>query len=137
MAADAILDILRNVSAGLVVHKNVIRARVMAELPFMATENILMEAVKRGGDRQKLHERIRVHSQAAAAEVKDKGRPNDLLERIAADANFGLTESEIAGLLDPGLYTGLSARQVEEFVDAQVKPVLRGLSAAKPVELKV
>ncbi|MDR3363492.1 MAG: adenylosuccinate lyase [Clostridiales Family XIII bacterium] len=138
MAADAILDILRNVGAGLVVHEKAIRAHVMAELPFMATENILMEAVKKGGDRQELHERIRVHSQAAAVEVKDKGLPNDLLSRIAADPAFGLTQGEIAGLLDSKLYTGLSAAQVEEFVGAYIKPVTRGpRGAAKPAELKV
>jgi adenylosuccinate lyase len=136
MAADAILSILRNISEGLVVNKKVIEAHVMAELPFMATENILMAAVKKGGDRQELHERIRIHSQAAAAEVKTYGRPNDLLERIAADPVFGLTPDEIAGLLKPELYTGMSARQVEDFIAEYIRPITRGIRAAKS-ELKV
>jgi adenylosuccinate lyase len=137
MAADAIVDILRNVTDGLVVHEQVIRARVMAELPFMATENILMNAVKKGGDRQALHERIRVHSQAAAEEVKERGRPNDLLERIANDPSFGLSAEEIADLLDPALYIGRSAEQVEDFIEAKIRPVVDALADGDKVELKV
>jgi adenylosuccinate lyase len=136
MAADAILSILRNIAEGLVVNKKVIESHVMAELPFMATENILMAAVKKGGDRQELHERIRVHAQAAAQEVKTYGRPNDLLERIAADPAFGLTKGEITGLLKPELYTGMSGRQVADFVQEYIRPVTRGLRAVK-TELKV
>ncbi|MDR0875439.1 MAG: adenylosuccinate lyase [Clostridiales Family XIII bacterium] len=136
MAADAILLILRNIAEGLVVNKKVIETHLMAELPFMATENILMAAVKKGGDRQELHERIREHAQASAAEVKTHGRPNDLLERIAADPAFGLTKGETYGLLKPELYTGMSARQVEDFVEEYIRPITRGKRAAK-AELKV
>jgi adenylosuccinate lyase len=140
MAADAIIDILRNVTDGLVVHEQVIRAHVMAELPFMASENILMDAVKKGGDRQELHERIRVHSQAAAGQVKDFGKPNDLLERIAGDPAFGLSAAEIEGLLEPSLYTGRSAEQVEEFIARDIAPIIEKIPEngdADKVELKV
>jgi adenylosuccinate lyase len=137
MAVDAIVDILRNVTDGLVVHEQVIRSRVMAELPFMATENILMNAVKKGGGRQELHERIRVHSQAAAEEVKERGRPNDLLERIAGDPAFGLSAGEIESLLDPALYIGRSADQVEDFIEAKIRPVTDSLTDGDKVELKV
>jgi adenylosuccinate lyase len=137
MAADAIVDILRNVSDGLIVHDLVIRAHVMAELPFMATENILMGAVKKGGDRQKLHERIRVHSMAAAEEVKDRGGANDLLERIAGDPEFGLSREEIAELLDPSLYIGMCPAQVEDFIQKNIRPVTDGLCGDDKVELKV
>jgi len=137
MAADAILDILRNISSGLVVNEKVIRSHIEAELPFMATENILMAAVKKGGDRQKLHEKIRQHSMAAAAEVKRKGKANDLLTRIAKDPAFGLSEAEIAGALDPKLYIGRSAEQVEEFIATKIKPTVRSGAATKRVELKV
>lgn len=138
LAADAITDILRNIAGGLVVNEQVIRAHVEAELPFMATENILMEAVKKGGDRQKLHEALRKHSLAAAAEVKQYGRPNDLLERIAADKTFGLSEKEIRGLTDPALYVGRSADQVAAFVRKKIHPITRRLDEArKGAELKV
>ncbi|MDR0519622.1 MAG: adenylosuccinate lyase [Clostridiales Family XIII bacterium] len=142
MAADAIIDILRNITDGLVVHEQVIHAHVMAELPFMASENILMNAVKKGGDRQELHERIRVHSQAAAEQVKDFGRPNDLLERIAGDSEFGMSAAEIAGLLEPSLYTGRSAEQVAGFVGREIMPIIdkipeAGGASQDKVELKV
>jgi adenylosuccinate lyase len=137
LAADAIAGILANVAGGLVVHRKVIEAHVAAELPFMATENILMAAVKKGGDRQQLHERIRVHSQAAAAEVKEHGRPNDLLRRIAADPAFGLTEADIAALLDAKLYTGLASVQTEEFVKEHVRPAVRRAPRARREELRV
>jgi adenylosuccinate lyase len=137
MAVDAIVDILRNVTDGLVVHEQVIRSRVMAELPFMATENILMSAVKKGGDRQELHERIRQHSQAAAREIKEHGRPNDLLERIAGDSSFGLSVDEIESLLDPALYIGRSADQVEDFIASKVRPIIDALPDDEKVELKV
>jgi adenylosuccinate lyase len=138
MAADAIVDILRNISGGFVVHEQVIRAHIMSEIPFMATENILMEAVKKGGDRQELHERIRVHSMAAAGAVKDEGKPNDLLARIAADSAFGLTERDIENLLEPSLYIGRSASQVEEFVEDHIRPITDKLTGdAAKVELKV
>ncbi|MDR1042712.1 MAG: adenylosuccinate lyase [Clostridiales Family XIII bacterium] len=138
MAVDAIVDILCNVTDGLVVHEQVIRSHVMAELPFMATENILMNAVKKGGSRQELHERIRVHSQAAATEVKERGRPNDLLERIAGDPAFGLSAEEIESLLDPALYIGRSAKQVNDFIEAKIRPVIDALADDDgKVDLKV
>ncbi len=124
LAVDAILEIWRNVSAGLVVNPLVIRRRVLEKLPFMATENILMRAVEKGGDRQALHERLRVHSHAAAAAVKQEGKQNDLIERIAADASFGLSRAEIDSLLDPKLFTGRSAEQVTEFLQETVHPLL-------------
>ena len=125
LAVDGILNIYMNITSGLVVYEKMIRARLMAELPFMATENILMDAVKRGGDRQELHERIRVHSQAAARRVKEDGEPNDLLSRIAADPAFGYTKAELEALLDPALYTGRGAEQTETFVNAVVDPLLK------------
>jgi len=125
LATDGILNILMNVTGGLVVYEKGIRARLMAELPFMATENILMDAVKKGGDRQELHEKIRVHSQAAARRVKEDGLPNDLLARIAADPAFGVSLADLEALLDPTLYTGRSAEQVETFVSAIVDPLLK------------
>ncbi|MBC8535224.1 adenylosuccinate lyase [Feifania hominis] len=125
LAVDAILGIYMNVADGLVVYPKVVRSRVMAELPFMATENILMDAVKRGGDRQQLHERIRVHSQAAARAVKEEGKPNDLMERICADEAFGLTMEQVAGILSPENFTGRAPSQVSEYLDEVVEPVLR------------
>ena len=124
LAVDSILQIMLNVCDGLVVYPKVIRARVMRELPFMATENIMMRAVKKGGDRQVLHERLRVHSQAAAKVVKEEGGENDLLDRIAADPLFGLTKEEMESVLDPNLFIGRADRQVEEFLAGYVDPLL-------------
>ena len=124
LAVDSILGIYYNVTNGLVVYPKVVRARVMAELPFMASENILMSAVKKGGDRQELHERIRRHALAAGRVVKEEGGRNDLLERIAADPAFSLTKDELDGLLDPALYTGRAPQQVEEFVGGIIEPIL-------------
>ena len=124
LAVDAILEIWRNISAGLVVNPLVIRRRVMEKLPFMATENILMRAVEKGGDRQALHEQLRVHSHAAAAAVKQQGRENDLIDRIAADPAFGLARAEIDSLLDPVLFTGRAAEQVDDFLRQTVQPLL-------------
>lgn len=123
MACDAILDICTNVSEGFVVHEQVISQHIMAEIPFMATENIMMEAVKKGGDRQELHERIRVHSMEAGRRVKEEGAANDLLERIAADPAFGLTLSHVKELMNPADYIGRSAQQTEEFVADYLEPV--------------
>ncbi len=125
LGVDAILNLMMNVTDGLVVYPEVIRRRVLAELPFMATENILMEAVKRGGNRQELHERLRVHSQAAARRVKEEGGENDLLSRLAKDPAFGLGEEEMGGLLRPEDYTGMSAGQVEAFLSEVIRPVLK------------
>ena len=124
LAVDAILNIYINVTAGLVVYDKVVRRRVMEKLPFMATENIMMESVKRGGNRQELHELLRVHSHAAAAKVKLEGGANDLIERIAADENFPLTAEEISSHLDPILYVGRSVSQTEEFVRDVAQPVV-------------
>ncbi|MDR0405944.1 MAG: adenylosuccinate lyase, partial [Clostridiales bacterium] len=117
LAVDAILNLYINVSDGLVVYPKVIQQRIMSELPFMATENIMMDAVKRGGDRQELHERIRLHAVAAAKVVKEEGLPNDLVTRIANDPVFHLTEEAIRGLLKPENFTGRAERQVTEFLE--------------------
>ncbi|MBO5556221.1 MAG: adenylosuccinate lyase [Oscillospiraceae bacterium] len=124
LAVDAILNIYMNVSAGLVVYEKVVERRVMEKLPFMATENIMMESVKRGGNRQELHEIIRVYSHEAAAKVKLEGGSNDLIDRIAADERIPLTREEILRELDPKKYIGRSVSQVEEFLAQVVSPVL-------------
>ena len=124
LAVDAILNVFINVTDGLVVYPKVIASRVAAELPFMASENILMAAVKRGGDRQTLHEAIREHAMAAGRMVKEEGLPNDLLERIAGDERFGLAKEDIETLLDPTDYIGRCPEQVESFVKNEVDPIL-------------
>ena len=136
LAIDSILNIFNNVSSGLVVYPKMINSRIMAELPFMATENILMEAVKRGGDRQELHEKIRVHSMEASKMVKLEGKPNDLIERIANDPAFGLKYEELTNVLDPKNYIGRSKEQVEEFIDTYIKPLIANIGDIN-VELKV
>lgn len=125
LATDAILNLMMNVCDGLVVYEKVVRARVMAELPFMATENIMMDAVKKGGDRQALHERLRVHSQAAARVVKEEGGQNDLVDRIAADPAFMVSKAEIEAILEPANFIGRSAEQVTEFVTETIDPLLK------------
>jgi adenylosuccinate lyase len=129
LGVDAILNILLNVCDGLVVYPQVIRRRVMEELPFMASENILMDAVKRGGDRQELHEKIRVHAQAAAKVVKEQGGKNDLLDRIACDAAFGMNKEDMERLLDPALFIGRSREQVEEYLSGVIGPLLKEYNA--------
>ena len=124
LAVDAILNLYENVASNLVVHPKVIEKHIMEELPFMATENILMDAVKKGGDRQALHERIRTHSLAAGSKVKDEGLPNDLLERIAADPAFGLSREDVLAHLDPADYIGCCPQQVERFLAEHIQPVL-------------
>ena len=124
LCVDGILDILLNVCDGLVVYPKVIARRVARELPCMATENILMEAVKRGGDRQELHEKLREHSMAAAAMVKQEGKENDLLSRIAEDPAFGLSLEELSRLLQPQRFIGRSKEQVEEFLKEEIRPFL-------------
>jgi adenylosuccinate lyase len=139
LTADAILDIANNVTSNLVVYEKVITARLMSELPFMATENILMEAVNKGGDRQALHERIRVHSMEAGKQVKVHGLENDLLERISKDEAFNLSDKEINKLLDPSLYIGRSVEQVEEFLSEEIDPILKKYNGfiGTDVKLKV
>ena len=125
LATDAILNLYINVIRGLKVYPAVIKKHLDAELPFMATENILMYCVKnKGGDRQKLHEAIRKHSVKAAEQVKVYGKDNDLIERIKADETFGLTESEVESLLEPSKFTGMAEYQCERFVMEKVKPLL-------------
>lgn len=137
LIADSILDILIHVSRGLVVNKKVIEQRLDAELPFMLTENILMDAVKAGGDRQDLHERIRRHSLEAAKQVKQEGKPNDLLQRLKADDAF--SKVNMSAVANPMLYVGRSVQQVDEFIKNIVEPI-RARYAGKlhqAVQLKV
>ena len=140
LAVDAILNIYLNVASGLVVHPKVIERHVLEELPFMASENIMMDAVKRGGDRQELHERIRVLSQEAGYHVKEEGKPNDLIDLIAADPAFGMTKEELSAHLEPSRYIGRCPQQVEEFLKEDVEPVLAKYAGAlgqEDTELKV
>lgn len=120
LAIDSILNILLNVADGLVVYPKVINKRILEELPFMATENILMEAVKKGGDRQELHEKIRVHSMESGRNVKELGKENDLIERISKDESFGLKYEDLLKVLKPELYIGRSSQQVTEFLEDYV-----------------
>ena len=125
LAVDGILSLYANVADGLVVYPKVIEQRLRKELPFMATENIMMDAVKkRGADRQQLHERIRVHSMAASKVIKEEGGENDLLQRIAADEAFGVTLEELENILQPEKYTGRAKEQTEDFLSEYVAPVL-------------
>lgn len=126
LGTDAVLNILLNVTNGLVVHEKIIRKRVMSELPFMATENIMMSAVKKGGDRQELHERIRELSIEAGRNVKDEGGENNLCELILKEPMFRITAEEMDAILKPENFTGRSAGQVEEFLDSCIRPVLAG-----------
>lgn len=125
LAVDAILNLVINVSNGLVVYEKVINSRLMSELPFMATENILMDAVKLGGDRQELHEAIRVHSMAAAKVVKEEGKANDLLERIASDERFGMSLEQLQSVMNPKNFIGMADKQVESFIETVVEPILK------------
>ncbi len=134
LAVDGILNLYANVADGLVVYPKVIAKHLESELPFMATENIMMDAVKRGADRQKLHERIRVHSMAASKIVKEEGGRNDLLERIAGDPAFGVTLEELNRIVSPEKYVGRAPQQTGEFLSEIVDPVLekyRGVSEEK------
>ena len=124
LAIDGVLDLYMNVVDGLVVYPKVIEQRLMSELPFMATENIMMDAVKRGGDRQELHERIRTHSMEAGRMVKVEGKPNDLLERIAADPAFGTTMEELQSIMNPRNFVGRAPEQVTEFLNEVIQPIL-------------
>lgn len=124
LAADSVLDILVNVAGGLVVYPKVIEAQLASELPFMATENIIMAMVRAGADRQEVHESIRTHSLAAAREVKEFGRPNDLIERIRNDAFYGPIVNDLGTLLDPKTFVGRAPEQVVAFVSREVRPAL-------------
>ena len=133
LAIDGILDLCLNVVDGLVVYPKVIRKQFMSEIPFMATENIMMDAVKNGGNRQELHEKIRQLSMEAGKTVKEEGKDNNLVDLIAADASFGLTKEQIEETLKPELYVGRAPRQVEVYLRDVVSPVL----AANKAELGV
>lgn len=124
LAVDGILELYLNIADGLVVYPNVIHARLMSELPFMATENIMMQAVKLGGDRQELHEKIRVHSMEAGRLVKVEGKTNDLLERIAKDPTFKLSLEELNTLMNPSNFVGRAPEQTEEFLSEVINPIL-------------
>ena len=140
LAVDAILNIWANVASGLVVHPKVIEKHVLEELPFMASENIMMDAVKRGGDRQELHERIRVLSREAGYNVKELGLSNNLIDLMAGDPAFGMTRAELSAHLDPGAYIGRCPEQVEEFLRTWIDPVLKKYAGAlegRETELKV
>jgi len=137
LATDAILVLLENVFSGLVVHADVSRRRLEAEIPFLATENILMEGVRRGGDRQELHEKLRVFAREAAESPSGAGRAADLLDRIAADAAFRLTREELADAARPERLTGRAAEQVETFVREELDPALEGVETAERVPLRV
>lgn len=137
LAMDGCLQIVVNVARGLVVYPEVVRRFVMSELPFMATEEILMAGVKAGGDRQELHESIRRHSQAAAQRVKQEGQTNDLLERLGHDPSF--SQIDLTGLLDPSKFIGRAPQQVDEFIAIVIDPIRRRYQATldTPVDLKV
>ncbi|MEE8146136.1 MAG: adenylosuccinate lyase, partial [Longimicrobiales bacterium] len=124
LAVDGILVLVENVSAGLVVNPQVIRSNLAVHLPFMATETVLMKATAAGGDRQKLHERIRLHSMDAAARMKDEGAESDLLERIAGDEAFGMDLGQLEELMDPARFVGRAPEQVDRFLEEWVDPVL-------------
>lgn len=125
LAIDGVLDLCLNVVDGLVVYPKVIEKHLLSELPFMATENIMMDAVKAGGDRQEMHEKIRVLSMEAGRNVKMNGGENNLLELIAEDGAFGMTKEELEKGMDPARYVGRAPKQVEDFLKKTVKPILR------------
>ena len=128
LGVDAILNLLLNIASGIVVYPKGINARIQNELPFMATEAILMHAVMKGGDRQALHERLRIHSQSSAQRVKEEGLPNDLVDRIVSDPLFGITKEECLQIMDPVRFTGRSAEQVTEFLYDIIYPLLQAQS---------
>lgn len=137
LAIDGVLDLCLNVVDGLVVHEKVILKRLMSELPFMATENIMMDAVKAGGDRQELHEKIRQLSMQAGRTVKEEGLDNNLLELIAADSSFGLTLEELRTTMEPSRYTGRASVQVDAFLKNVVEPILKENEALLGVKAEI
>ena len=137
LAVDAILGIMINVVSGLVVYPKVIEAHVMNELPFMATENIMMDAVKRGGNRQELHERIREHSMAAGKRIKEEGLENDMVDRIAGDPMFGMTREQILEHLDPSAYIGRCPSQVDEFLSECVRPAIAPYLTGEEIKVEI
>ena len=137
LALDGVLNLYINIAENMVVYEKVITAHVNNELPFMATENILMEAVKRGGDRQELHESIRVHSMDAAKRVKEEGLNNDLIERIINDASFKMSKEEILAVIDPIKFVGRAPSQVVDFIEEYVKPILEANKEALGIETSI
>ena len=137
LAIDGILDLYMNVADGLVVYEKVIEKHIMAELPFMATENIMMDAVKRGGDRQELHEKIRTLSMEAGRDVKERGLDNNLLELIAAEPSFNITLEELKKQMEPSKYTGRSKEQVEDFLKEVIRPILEENRALLGLEAEI
>ncbi len=140
LAVDAILNIYENVASGLVVHEKVIEKHILEELPFMASENIMMDAVKRGGNRQQLHERIRVHSLEAGRNVKELGLANNLIDLLVADPLFGMSREEMSAHMEPSRYIGRCPEQVTDFLAEYVQPVLdahQDALADQAAELKV
>lgn len=137
LCVDSVLSLVHNVSQGLVVYPKVIEKKLREQLPFLATEEILMAGVRNGGDRQDLHERIRVHSRAAAHAVKAEGRDNPLMELVAADPAFAVIRSQLPSLMDPARFIGRSPEQVDSFVKNEVEPRLRGAVAAAGDEIRV
>jgi adenylosuccinate lyase len=137
LASDAILILLDNVLGGLVVHPEVSRRRLEAEIPFLATENVMMEAVRRGGDRQELHERLRVHARASAEARSRTGEAADLFERIAGDSAFGMTREALSEVARPERLVGRSAEQVEAFIREELDPALQGAPAAEAAAVRV
>lgn len=125
LALDGVLNLYMNISENMVVYPKVIEAHVKSELPFMATENIIMGAVKKGGDRQELHERIRQHSMEAGRVVKVEGKENDLIERILNDEFFNITKEELASLIDSNKFIGRAPGQVVDFIESQITPILK------------
>lgn len=136
LALDGILNLYINITSDMVVYPKVINARTMEKLPFIATENIMMEAVKKGGNRQALHEQIRIHSHAATLRVKRDGLNNDLVDRIANDSSFGLSRDEIMAAMDPKLYVGRSHSQVEELISDVIDPII-GRHPQKAIETEI
>jgi adenylosuccinate lyase len=124
LALDGVLNLYMNISENMVVYPKVIESHVKSELPFMATENVIMGAVKKGGDRQELHERIRQHSMEAGRVVKVEGKENDLIERILNDKFFNITKEELVSLIDPNKFIGRAPGQVVDFIESQIKPIL-------------
>jgi adenylosuccinate lyase len=137
LASDAILILLENVLGGLVVHPEVSARKLAAEAPFLATENLMMEAVRRGGDRQELHERLRVHARASADARSATGASADLFDRLAGDAAFGLSRNELNAAAAPEKLIGRSSEQVEVFVREELDPALEGAATAESAPVRV
>lgn len=137
LALDGVLNLYINISENMVVYDKVIAAHVNNELPFMATENIMMESVKRGGDRQELHERIREHSMAAAQRVKGEGLDNDLIKRIIADNSFNLSKEEILAIIDPTKFVGRAPSQIVEFIDEYITPIIENNKDAVDIHSEI